>query len=100
MRNGNNFDDIAINAINQFILKAFEVAPAQRRAHRMPCVRKFKDQLSRLCDFKQKPFTQTRFLQIQSYGCIVQFSLCCCGKAQFHACFSRAQASTMTSSKS
>jgi hypothetical protein len=26
--------------------------------------------------------------------------LCCCGKAQFHACFSRARASTMTASKS
>jgi hypothetical protein len=26
--------------------------------------------------------------------------LCCCGKAQFHACFSLARASTMTASKS
>ncbi len=100
MRNGNNFDDIAINAINQSILKTFEVAASQRLAHRMPCVREFKDQLPRLCDFKQKLFTQTRFLQLQPYCSIVQFTLCCCGKAQFHACFSLARASTMTSSKS
>ena len=100
MRNGNNFDDIAINAINQSILKTFEVAASQRLAHRMPCVREFKYQLPRLSDFQQKPFTPTLFLQLQPYCGTVQFTLCCCGKAQFHACFSLARASTMTSSKS
>ena len=74
MRHCDNVDNIGLDAINQAVAKALEVATPQAGAHGVPSVRILQDHAPCLRDFEQKALAQARLLQFQPKRRLVQFA--------------------------